>query len=111
MILMPNVIALRSTKWWAPTTRLFNSINGISLKPEIVGNNLSNEDLQKNKALLENFAKGNVDQQEAPPGQFSQSWNGKSSCAKKSSKAFKATVAMSEDFPLTVDMLLKSFLR
>ena len=31
---------------------------------------------------------------------------GRSMVCKESSKSFKATIAMSEDFPLTVDMLL-----
>lgn len=107
----------------------FYSINGISLETRKRREHLSNEDLQKNKALLENFAKGNVDQQdgeeyprkeslppppktevswkayiEAPPGEFPHL--GRKQMCKESSKAFKATVAMSEEFPLTVDMLL-----
>ncbi|TRY75547.1 hypothetical protein TCAL_07385 [Tigriopus californicus] len=97
----------------------FYSINGISLETRKRREHLSNEDLQKNKALLENFAKGNVrntlaknpslpaqtevswkDYIEAPPGQFPNL--GRKQLCKESSKAFKATVAMSEDFPLTI---------
>ncbi len=40
----------------------FYSINGISLETRKRREHLSSEDLQKNKALLENFAKGNIEQ-------------------------------------------------
>ena len=46
----------------------FYSINGISLETRKRREHLSTEDLQKNKALLENFAKGNLDQQTAQNG-------------------------------------------
>eukprot|EP00095_Tigriopus_kingsejongensis_P003931 maker-scaffold1649_size32179-snap-gene-0.7 protein:Tk03931 transcript:maker-scaffold1649_size32179-snap-gene-0.7-mRNA-1 annotation:"ankyrin repeat domain-containing protein 13c-like isoform x2" len=107
----------------------FYSINGISLETRKRREHLSHEDLQKNKALLENFAKGNVDQTEGenyprkeslpPPPKTEVTWAdyvnapctefptlGRKQLCKESSKAFKATVAMSEDFPLTVEMLL-----
>ena len=42
----------------------FYSINGISLETRKRREHLSTEDLQKNKALLENFAKGNLEQQQ-----------------------------------------------
>ena len=41
---------------------------------------------------------------QSPPGQHPVL--GRTPKCKESSRAFKATVAMSEDFPLTVDMLL-----
>ncbi len=40
----------------------FYSINGISLETRKRREHLSSEDLQKNKALLENFTKGNIEQ-------------------------------------------------
>lgn len=46
----------------------FYSINGISLETRKRREHLSTEDLQKNKALLENFAKGNLEQQQNGEG-------------------------------------------
>ena len=115
----------------------FYSINGMVLETRKRREHLSNDDLMKNKALLENFAKGNaqyLEQQQqnqnggqevkrkeslpappkrevtwseyiqSPPGQHPVL--GRTPKCKESSRGFKATVAMSEDFPLTVDMLL-----
>ena len=94
---------------------------------------LSKDDVQKNKALLENFATGNAqyleEQQngidgtrkeslskppkrgidwssylESPPGE--PPLLGREQKCKESKKTFRATVAMSEEFPLTIDMLL-----
>jgi len=113
----------------------FYSINGMVLGTRKRREHLSNDDLQKNKALLENFAKGNaqyLEQQQqmqngeikrkeslSPPPKREVTWSeyiqspagqhpvlGRASKCKESSRAFKATVAMSEDFPLTVEMLL-----
>lgn len=113
----------------------FYSINGMVLETRKRREHLSNDDLQKNKALLENFAKGNaqyLEQQQqmqngeikrkeslSPPPKREVTWSeyiqspagqhpvlGRASKCKESSRAFKATVAMSEDFPLTVEMLL-----
>ena len=115
----------------------FYSINGMVLETRKRREHLSNDDLIKNKALLENFAKGNaqyLEQQQQqqnnggeiqrkeslpPPPKRNVTWEeyiqsppgqhpvlGRTPKCKESSRAFKATVAMSEDFPLTVDMLL-----
>jgi len=113
----------------------FYSINGMVLETRKRREHLSNDDLMKNKALLENFAKGNaqyLEQQQQtqngevkrkeslqPPPKRDVTWSeyiqsppgqhpvlGRTPKCKESSRAFKATVAMSEDFPLTVDMLL-----
>ncbi len=113
----------------------FYSINGMVLETRKRREHLSNDDLLKNKALLENFTKGNAqyleEQQQlqngeakrkeslAPPPVRDVTWSeyiqsppgqhpvlGRTPRCKESSRAFKATVAMSEDFPLTVDMLL-----
>jgi len=108
----------------------FYSINGISLETRKRREHLSSEDLQKNKTLLENFAKGTLESQNGeeaprkeslpPPPAKNVSWKdyisapvatypclGRTQVYKESSKSFKATVAMSEEFPLNVDMLLK----
>ncbi|XP_040564191.1 ankyrin repeat domain-containing protein 13C [Lepeophtheirus salmonis] len=106
----------------------FYAINGMSLETRKRREHLSTEDLQKNRAMLESLTKGNgqiLDQPNvnreslAPPKKADITWDayissdpcnclvlGRPHLCKESSKGFKATVAMSEDFPLTVDMLL-----
>ena len=110
----------------------FYSINGMVLETRKRREHLTKEDLQKNKALLENFATGNTQYLEeqngseaarknslAPPATPKVPWQtyieappgepaclGREHICKESRKTFKATVAMSEDFPLTVEMLL-----
>lgn len=113
----------------------FYSINGMVLETRKRREHLSKDDVQKNKALLENFATGNTsyleDQQNdklaetarkdslnRPPSRDI-SWGeylnsdpgeppllGREPKCKESKKTFRATVAMSEEFPLTVNMLL-----
>ncbi|XP_012147830.1 ankyrin repeat domain-containing protein 13C isoform X2 [Megachile rotundata] len=108
----------------------FYQINGMVLESRKRREHLSEEDLQKNKAIMESLTKGssqgfangkppvrraslnpppesNITWEEyimAPPGQCP--LLGRNLVYKESSKSFKATVAMSPDFPLTVDMLL-----
>jgi len=114
----------------------FYSINGMVLETRKRREHLSKDDVQKNKALLENFATGNTsyleDQQNndklsegsrkdslTRPPVRNTSWVdylhsdpgdppllGREPKCKESKKSFRATVAMSEDFPLTVNMLL-----
>lgn len=126
----------------------FYSINGITLETRKRREHLSSDDLKKNKALLENFTKGNIEtdgeelanrlrkksliraylpsgddfprkESLPPPPAHSVTWDeyisappgehetlGRRQYMKESSKSFKATVAMSEEFPLSVDMLL-----
>lgn len=90
---------------------------------------LTEEDLQKNKAIIESFTKGNsvnLDGSEPqrrkslqPPKVSRITWEeyinapsgktchlGRSMICKETSKVFKATLAMSEEFPLSVDALL-----
>lgn len=112
---------------------VFYSINGMVLETRKRREHLSRDDVQKNKALLENFATGNTqyleDQQNVMDGRRKESlskpqtrdvtWDGyirsepgdppllgRDHKCKESRKTFRATVAMSEDFPLTVEMLL-----
>ncbi|XP_055680461.1 ankyrin repeat domain-containing protein 13C [Lutzomyia longipalpis] len=105
-------------------------INGLVLESRKRREHLSRDDLQKNKALMESFTKGHsqsVDQNGeilrrtslSPPPNSNVTWDeylkaepgdhpklGRDLVYKESSKTFRATVAMSKDFPLTVDMLL-----
>ncbi|CAD7077619.1 unnamed protein product [Hermetia illucens] len=105
-------------------------INGLVLESRKRREHLSRDDLQKNKALMESFTKGHstgIDQNGEilrrnsllPPPENSTSWEdyissepaeypklGRELVYKESTKCFRATVAMSKDFPLSVDMLL-----
>ncbi|XP_015117145.1 ankyrin repeat domain-containing protein 13C isoform X1 [Diachasma alloeum] len=108
----------------------FYQINGIVFESRKRREHLSEEDLQKNKAIMESLTKGSSQgfangepltrraslnpppdskitweaYLEAPPGECP--LLGRNLVYKESSKSFKATAAMSSDFPLTVDMLL-----
>ncbi|XP_055593782.1 ankyrin repeat domain-containing protein 13C isoform X3 [Uranotaenia lowii] len=107
------------------------TINGLTLEQRKRREHLSRDDLQKNKALMESFTKGGqaqgIDQNGEiirraslqPPANNSITWEeyiaaepgqypnlGRELVYKESSKNFRATVAMSKDFPLSVDMLL-----
>ncbi|OAD46979.1 Ankyrin repeat domain-containing protein 13C [Eufriesea mexicana] len=108
----------------------FYQINGMVLESKIRREHLSEEDLQKNKAIMESLTKGSSQgftnrKSQArraslnPPPESNITWEeyimappghcpllGRNLVYKESSKSFKATVAMSPDFPLTVDMLL-----
>ncbi|XP_034939862.1 ankyrin repeat domain-containing protein 13C isoform X2 [Chelonus insularis] len=105
-------------------------INGMILESRKRREHLSEEDLQKNKAIMDTLTKGssqgfangeppvrraslnpppdtNISWETylaAPPGEYP--LLGRSLVYKESSKSFKAIVAMSPDFPMTVDMLL-----
>ncbi|XP_045469195.1 ankyrin repeat domain-containing protein 13C [Harmonia axyridis] len=107
------------------------TVHGLMLESRKRREHLSADDLQKNKAILESFTKGNnlqnLDQNGIPlrrtslipPPDKSITWEqyinaeingyprlGRDLVYKESTKAFKATIAMSSDFPLSVDMLL-----
>ena len=111
----------------------FYAVNGMVLESRKRREHLSEEDLQKNRAIIENFSKGQaqaledpsvteevVRRQSLPPPPASRvTWAEYSSSppgaapllarkiiSKTSSKQFKATVAMSEEFPMEVEMLL-----
>ncbi|KAF5284253.1 hypothetical protein FQR65_LT00253 [Abscondita terminalis] len=107
------------------------TVNGLNLESRKRREHLSHDDLQKNKALLESITKGsniqNFDQNGIPvrrtslnpPPDKNVTWDeyinselcnyprlGRDLVYKESSKSFKATIAMSMDFPLSVEMLL-----
>ncbi|XP_076441537.1 ankyrin repeat domain-containing protein 13C-like isoform X2 [Babylonia areolata] len=105
----------------------FYYVNGLILQSRKRREHLTPEDVQKNKAIMENIGRGSWDQSPpverrrsmTPPSRSSVTWEeymtapaGTPPClarpliAKENSKAFKATVAMSEDFPMTVEILL-----
>lgn len=108
----------------------FYTINGMVLESRKRREHLSEEDLQKNKAIIESFTKGNTQVLDPngepirrpslqPPTERHISWEsynsspeeeapvlGRGLIEKETSKFFKATVAMSPDFPLSIDMLL-----
>ncbi|CAH0549320.1 unnamed protein product [Brassicogethes aeneus] len=107
------------------------TVHGLMLESRKRREHLSSDDLQKNKALLESFTKGgnmqNFDPNGAPVRRSSLSpppiknvtWDqyinseannyprlGRDLVYKESSKSFKATIAMSSEFPLSVEMLI-----
>jgi len=109
----------------------FYNVNGMALESRKRREHLSAEDLQKNKALLDSFSKGNPVGMEDnplepvrreslnPPQTSGVTWAeylaapagqppllGRKHVTKSNKKAFKATVAMSEDFPMKIEMLL-----
>uniref|UniRef100_X1YYW8 Ankyrin repeat domain-containing protein n=1 Tax=Capitella teleta TaxID=283909 RepID=X1YYW8_CAPTE len=105
----------------------FYSIHGLTLESRKRREHLSLEDLQKNKALLENLTKGNLmdcgevqrRQSLPPPAPPDESWEdylastpgkpplfGREQMRKSSSKTFRASIAMSDDFPMSVKDLL-----
>ena len=111
----------------------FYSVNGMILESRKRREHLSEEDLQKNKAIIDSFSKGNTKMIDAeanpddkirraslaPPTAPSLTWEEYVECpegklpalarkhvSKTSSKHFKASVAMSEEFPMKVEMLL-----
>ncbi|CAL4146812.1 unnamed protein product, partial [Meganyctiphanes norvegica] len=110
----------------------FYYLNGLSIESRKRREHLSEEDLQKNKAIMESFTKGSGPQNfdpnnepvrraslEPPSIEKEVTWEeyisaepgealplGRPLSCKETSKSFKATVAMSEEFPLTIEMLL-----
>lgn len=106
------------------------TITGLVLESRKRREHLSTDDLQKNKAIIESLTKGNTHSLEtngepvrraslnpppeskvnyqtyisSPPGQYPSL--GRELVYKESSRNFRATLAMSDDFPLSVDMLL-----
>ncbi|GAB1599421.1 ankyrin repeat domain-containing protein 13C-B-like isoform X2 [Argonauta hians] len=109
----------------------YYNIGGLILESRKRREHLTLEDLQRNKALQENFCKGammedigQTKQHErrcslAPPSKPCVKWEdyidsfpgsfpclGRTPISKENCKTYKATVAMSEDFPMAVEELL-----
>uniref|UniRef100_A0A3Q3FJT0 Ankyrin repeat domain 13C n=1 Tax=Kryptolebias marmoratus TaxID=37003 RepID=A0A3Q3FJT0_KRYMA len=107
----------------------FYSVNGLVLESRKRREHLSEEDILRNKAIMESLSKGGnlIDQNFestrrqslTPPSPNTISWeeyitadNGKAPhlgrelVCKESKKNFKATIAMSQDFPLSIESLL-----
>ncbi|XP_013166664.1 PREDICTED: ankyrin repeat domain-containing protein 13C-B [Papilio xuthus] len=106
------------------------TITGLVLESRKRREHLSTDDLQKNKAIIESLTKGNTQNLDtngeparraslnpppesgvnwqtyiaSPPGQYPSL--GRELVYKESSRNFRATIAMSDEFPLSVDMLL-----
>lgn len=112
----------------------FYTVNGMVLESRKRREHLSEEDLQKNRAIIDSFSKGNtqmIDNENnpavevnrrpslSPPAAPAITWEqycstpagdppllARKIVSKTNSKQFKATVAMSEEFPMKVEMLL-----
>lgn len=106
------------------------TITGLVLESRKRREHLSTDDLQKNKAIIETLTRGHTHNLDAvgepvrraslnPPPDSGVDWKtyisalsgqypglGREIVYKESSRNFRATVAMSNDFPLSVDMLL-----
>ncbi|RXN23006.1 ankyrin repeat domain-containing 13C [Labeo rohita] len=107
----------------------FYMVNGLVLESRKRREHLSEEDILRNKAIMESFSKGGniIEQNFEPvrrqsltaPSPNTISWEeyitaetgkaphlGRELVCKESKKNFKATVAMSQDFPLGIESLL-----
>ncbi|KAK5623710.1 Ankyrin repeat domain-containing protein 13C-A [Crenichthys baileyi] len=107
----------------------FYSVNGLVLESRKRREHLSEEDILRNKAIMESLSKGgNLIEQNfeptrrqslTPPSPSTISWEeyitadngraphlGRELVCKESKKNFKATIAMSQDFPLSIESLL-----
>ncbi|KAK6314321.1 hypothetical protein J4Q44_G00157800 [Coregonus suidteri] len=107
----------------------FYSVNGLVLESRKRREHLSEEDILRNKAIMESLSKGGnlIEQNYEPvrrqsltaPSPNTISWEdyinaengkvphlGRDLVCKESKKNFKATVAMSQDFPLGIESLL-----
>lgn len=105
----------------------FYHVNGLKLESKKRREHLSTEDVQKNKAMIESLSKGSFDKKKefeqrnslTPPAPTNVTWKeyisasaGQPPCiarpqiCKESAKTLKATVAISSDFPMTVDVML-----
>ncbi|XP_059049011.1 ankyrin repeat domain-containing protein 13C [Achroia grisella] len=106
------------------------TITGLVLESRKRREHLSTDDLQKNKAIIESLTKGNAHNLDTngeparraslnPPPESNVDWAsyissspgqypglGREVVYKESSRNFRATIAMSDDFPLSVEMLL-----
>ncbi|XP_053205259.1 ankyrin repeat domain-containing protein 13C-like [Panonychus citri] len=122
------------TEMVGPFMADFYYIGGLYLESRKRREHLTSEDLQRNRAILENFAHGAVTGSMAvdpypeppprrrslpPPSKCTVTWDEYINCpsgelpnlgreikCKGSTKAYKATLAMDEQFPLSVESLL-----
>ncbi|KAK2183746.1 hypothetical protein NP493_297g02004 [Ridgeia piscesae] len=102
-------------------------VHGLTLESRKRREHLSDEDLRKNKAIMENFTKGYLSENTEPerrpslppPDRSDASWEdyinsppaeaphlGRPVQNKENTKTFKAMIATSEDFPMTVEALM-----
>uniref|UniRef100_A0A2K5EXD2 Ankyrin repeat domain-containing protein n=1 Tax=Aotus nancymaae TaxID=37293 RepID=A0A2K5EXD2_AOTNA len=107
----------------------FYLVNGLVLESRKRRERLSEEDILRNKAIMESLSKGgNIMEQNSepvrrqsltPPPQNTITWEeyisaenrkaphlGRELVCKESKKTFKATIAMSQEFPLGIELLL-----
>ncbi|KAI0234746.1 Ankyrin repeat domain-containing protein 13C-A [Lamellibrachia satsuma] len=110
----------------------YYTVHGLTLESRKRREHLSDEDLRKNKAIMENFTKGHLSENNEdslsqpdrraslpPPDRGYVSWEnyigapvgstlhlGRPVHSKENTKTFKAMIATSEDFPMTVEALM-----
>uniref|UniRef100_A0A915Q5S7 ANK_REP_REGION domain-containing protein n=1 Tax=Setaria digitata TaxID=48799 RepID=A0A915Q5S7_9BILA len=109
---------------------VYYTVEGMSLITRKRREHLTTEDIKKNKAFMQNLALGSLMTEDEfislqhrkslpPPRRISTTWEeyinaaagfapplGRAQVLKQNTKKFKALVAMAEDFPLSVDVLL-----
>ncbi|MFH4978411.1 hypothetical protein AB6A40_005120 [Gnathostoma spinigerum] len=109
---------------------IYYTVEGMSLVTRKRREHLTAEDIKKNKAFIQNLAVGNSMAEDEfkslqhrkslpPPGRMPTTWEeyitaasglvpplGRPQVVKTSRKQFKALIAMSEDFPLSIEALL-----
>ncbi|VDM45284.1 unnamed protein product [Toxocara canis] len=108
----------------------YYTVEGMSLVTRKRREHLTAEDIKKNKAFMQNLAVGSAMADDEfkslqhrkslpPPGRMPTTWEeyvgaapglapplGRAQVVKQNTKTFKALIAMSEEFPLSVDVLL-----
>uniref|UniRef100_A0A672ZDV7 Ankyrin repeat domain-containing protein 13C-like n=1 Tax=Sphaeramia orbicularis TaxID=375764 RepID=A0A672ZDV7_9TELE len=91
----------------------FYAVNGLVLESRKRREHLSEEDILRNKAIMESLSKGgSISEQNFETNIFVCLYTsrpphlGRELVCKESKKNFKATVAMSQDFPLGIESLL-----
>ncbi|VDN51188.1 unnamed protein product [Dracunculus medinensis] len=108
----------------------YYTVEGMQLITRKRREHLTAEDIKKNKSFMQNLAAGGLMSEDEfkslqhrkslpPPGRMPTTWEeyigaapgiapplGRAQVVKENAKSFKALVAMSEEFPLTVDVLL-----
>uniref|UniRef100_A0A0R3S6W9 ANK_REP_REGION domain-containing protein n=1 Tax=Elaeophora elaphi TaxID=1147741 RepID=A0A0R3S6W9_9BILA len=109
---------------------VYYTMDGVSLVTRKRREHLTAEDIKKNKAFMQSLAMGSLMPEEEfislqhrkslpPPRRVATTWEeyisaaaglapslGRTQVLKQSTKKFKALIAMAEDFPLSIDVLL-----